>query len=69
MDSNVKLTFTSDTDCKLKTSFMGSGPCTYSVSDNQVSVTVDQKSYAFVINGNLMECNLFDAGVSLGKQE
>ena len=52
MDSNVKLTFTSDTDCKLKTSFMGSGPRTYSVSGNRVSVAVDQKSYVFVVNGN-----------------
>ena len=69
MDSNVKLTFTSDTDCKLKTSFMGSGPCTYSVSGSQVSVTVDRKTYVFVINGNLMEGNLFGAGVGLAKQE
>ena len=69
MDNGVTLRFTSDTRCKLHTSFMGSGTGTYSVSGNQVSVTLGKDTYVFLMNGNLMEGNLFGAGVSLAKQE
>ena len=66
-DSNVQLSFGSSSDCQLK-SIVGSGPCTYSVSGKQVSVTFKGTSYVFAMDGDAMAGNLMGAGVALAKQ-
>lgn len=68
MDSNVSLAFTSASDCRLDTSFMGSGPCTYQAGGDQVAVTFDDQTYVFAIDQGTMTGLLFGAVVQLAKQ-
>jgi hypothetical protein len=68
MDSDVSLAFASGGSCQLKTSFMGSGACTWKSDDDEVLVTFGGKTYAFVRADNQLVGNLFGAGVSLVRQ-
>jgi hypothetical protein len=68
MDSNVSLAFAAGGSCQLKTSFMGSGACTWQADDDEVLVTFGGTTYAFVRAGNQLAGNLFGAGVSLVRQ-
>ena len=68
MDSNVSLAFSSGGSCQLRTSFMGSGGCTWEADDDEVLVTFGGTTYAFLRDDNQMVGNLFGAGVSLVRQ-
>lgn len=68
MDSAVSLSFSSGGVCQLKTSYMGSGACTYTAGSDEVTITFDHQTYAFERSANQMVGNLFGAGVSLVKQ-
>lgn len=68
MDSNVTITFDSSDGCQLRTSYMGSGPCTYEVSGSQVMITFANQRYTFDTDGKRMVGMLFGAGVDLSRQ-
>jgi len=68
LDSNVVFTFSSGSGCSVSTSFMGSGPCTYTYSDGQAVLTYNGQKYVFNVQGSQMQGNLLGAGVQLVKQ-
>lgn len=67
-DSNVVFSFTSGAECRISTSFMGSGPCTYEADTDQVLITYKGQTYAFSVQGSRMQGILLGAGVELVKQ-
>ncbi len=68
MDSGVVFAFTTSDKCTIKTSFMGSGPCTYKMDRNQVLMNFSGQTYAFTVSGSQMTGNLLGAGVQLVRQ-
>lgn len=68
LDSSVVFTFSSGSGCSVATSFMGSGPCTYTYSDGQAVLTYNGQKYVFNVQGSQMQGNLLGAGVQLVKQ-
>ena len=67
-DDNISLAFGKGDACQLHTSFMGSGTCSYRSEGDQVLMTFKGSTYAYAVQGSIMQGDLMGAAIRLVKQ-
>jgi hypothetical protein len=68
LTGNVTLTFVNDTECQMGVGSVGATG-TYSVDNDNVSVSVLKKVYTFAIDGDTMTGHLYGMTLTLDRQK